>query len=102
MLSPAPSATGPGRDHPVLGIATFTGNLLVMAMLSAAVRELVERDYPLAQVLLFRYLFASLCFWAVLFSTALPSSTTWEPMSLVGFNNMGFMSTWGGIRAASA
>jgi drug/metabolite transporter (DMT)-like permease len=58
------------HDRPLLGIATFTGNLLVMALLSAAVRELVEREYPLGEVLLFRYLFASLSFWVVLLSTA--------------------------------
>ena len=69
-MSLAPDKTDAGRDHPALGIATFTGNLLVMALLSAAVRELVEREYPLAEVLLFRYLFASLCFWGVLLSTA--------------------------------
>ena len=40
-----------------------------MALLSAAVRELVERDYPLSEVLVFRYGFASLFFWVILFST---------------------------------
>ena len=40
-----------------------------MALLSAAVRELVERGYPLSEVLLFRYGFASLFFWIILFST---------------------------------
>ena len=39
-----------------------------MALLSAGVRELVNRQYPLAEVLLFRYLFASAVFWAILFS----------------------------------
>ena len=58
------------RDHPSLGIATFVGNLLLMALLSAAVRELVNRDYPLSEVLLFRYLFASGFFWIILLSTA--------------------------------
>ena len=57
------------RDLPALGIATFTGNLLLMALLSAAVRELVERAYPLSEVLLLRYGFASLFFWIILFST---------------------------------
>jgi drug/metabolite transporter (DMT)-like permease len=57
------------HDHPSLGIATFIGNLLLMALLSAAVRELVNRDYPLSEVLLFRYLFASGIFWVILFST---------------------------------
>ena len=65
-----PLAAGERPDRPALGIATFTGNLLVMALLSAAVRELVERAYPLAEVLLFRYLFASLCFWVILLSGA--------------------------------
>jgi hypothetical protein len=54
------------RDHPALGIWTFIGNLLLMALLSAAVRELVNRDYPLSEVLLFRYLFASGFFWIIL------------------------------------
>jgi drug/metabolite transporter (DMT)-like permease len=58
------------RDHPELGTATFVGNLAIMALLSAAVRELVNRDYPLAEVLLFRYVFASGVFWVVLLSTA--------------------------------
>ncbi len=58
------------RDHPTLGIATFVGNLLLMALLSAAVRELVNREYPLSEVLLFRYLFASGFFWIILLSTA--------------------------------
>ena len=58
------------RDRPALGIATFSANLLVMALLSAAVRELVARAYPLAEVLLFRYLFASLLFWGILWFTA--------------------------------
>jgi drug/metabolite transporter (DMT)-like permease len=60
---------GEQRDHPVLGIVTFVGNLLLMALLGAAVRELVLRDYPLGEVLLFRFLFASSFFWAILFFT---------------------------------
>jgi drug/metabolite transporter (DMT)-like permease len=64
------SLVGGHRDHPALGIATFVGNLLLMALLSAAVRELVNRDYPLSEVLLFRYLFASGFFWIILLSTA--------------------------------
>jgi len=69
MLSPSASVSQ-HRDHPALGIATFVGNLLVMALLSAAVRELVSRDYPLGEVLLFRYVFASGVFWVILFSTS--------------------------------
>jgi len=57
------------RDHPGLGIATFVGNLLVMTLLGAAVRELVLRDYPLGEVLLFRFLFASGFFWLILLAT---------------------------------
>ncbi len=57
------------HDHPSLGIATFIGNLLLMALLSAAVRELVNRDYPLSEVMLFRYLFAAGFFWIILLST---------------------------------
>ncbi len=40
------------RDHPALGIASFVGNLVMMSLLSAAVRELVDRDYPLGEVML--------------------------------------------------
>jgi drug/metabolite transporter (DMT)-like permease len=69
------------RDHPELGIATFVGNLLLMALLSAAVRELVNRDYPLSEVLLFRYLFASGFFWIILLSTVgLIGLTTRRPL----------------------
>ena len=57
------------RDHPALGITTFVGNLLLMTLLGAAVRELVLRDYPLGEVLLFRFLFASSFFWVILFFT---------------------------------
>jgi len=57
------------RDHPVLGIWTFIGNLLLMSLISAAVRELVNRGYLLSEVLLFRYLFASGFFWIILLST---------------------------------
>ena len=69
-MLPSPAPVSQHRDHPTLGIATFVGNLLLMALLSAAVRELVNRGYPLSEVLLFRYVFASSVFWAVLFSTA--------------------------------
>lgn len=58
------------RDHPLLGILTFVGNLLLMALLSATVRALVNLDYPLGEVLLFRYVFASGIFWVILLSTA--------------------------------
>ena len=58
------------RDNPGLGIATFVGNLVVMALISAAVRELVERDYPLGEILLLRYLFASIIFLVILLYTS--------------------------------
>ena len=57
-------------DRPVAGIATFVANLALMALLGAAVRELVDRDYPLGEVLLFRYVFASACFWVILLATS--------------------------------
>ena len=58
------------RDRPRLGIATFVGNLALMALIGAAVRELVARGYPLAEVLLWRYVFAAGLFWALLVMTA--------------------------------
>ncbi len=69
MVASSSSLSKP-QDHPALGIATFIGNMMVMALLSAGVRELVNRDYPLSEVLLFRYLFASVFFWVILLSTA--------------------------------
>ncbi len=69
------------RDHPALGIWTFIGNLLLMALISATVRELVNRDYPLSEVLLFRYIFASGFFWIILLSTAgLAALATQRPL----------------------
>jgi len=85
------------HDHPSLGIATFIGNLLLMALLSAAVRELVNRDYPLSEVLLFRYLFASGFFWIILFSTAgLAALATRRPLdhairSISGIVSLGLL-----------
>jgi drug/metabolite transporter (DMT)-like permease len=60
------------RDRPALGIACFVGNLLLMALLGAAVRELAVRGYPLGEILLSRYGFASLFFWFILLATAGP------------------------------
>jgi drug/metabolite transporter (DMT)-like permease len=60
---------GEQRDHPGLGVATFVGNLMVMALIGAGVRELVLRGYPLGEVLLFRFLFAGSFFWVILIST---------------------------------
>lgn len=85
------------HDHPTLGIATFIGNLLLMALLSAAVRELVNRDYPLSEVLLFRYLFASGFFWIILFSTTgLTALATRRPLdhairSISGIVSLGLL-----------
>jgi len=85
------------RDHPALGIWTFIGNLLLMALLSATVRELVNRDYPLSEVLLFRYLFASGFFWIILLSTAgLAGLATQRPLdhairSISGIVSLGLL-----------
>ena len=57
-------------DQPSIGIISFVGNLLVMALLAAGVRELVDRDYPLGEVLLLRYAFAFAVFWIVMVTTA--------------------------------
>ncbi|MFT6694509.1 MAG: drug/metabolite transporter (DMT)-like permease [Neolewinella sp.] len=56
------------QDHPVLGIATFIGNLVLMALISASVKALSD-DYPLGEILLFRFAFAALVFWMLLLST---------------------------------
>jgi drug/metabolite transporter (DMT)-like permease len=85
------AAGGLHRDRPALGVTTFTGNLLVMALLSAAVRELVARGYPLGEVLLFRYGFASLLFWLLLFATAgLSALATRRPLdhAIRGFSGI--------------
>jgi len=58
------------QDRPALGIASFVFNLALMALIAAAVRELVAREYPLGEVLLFRFLAASLFFWVILLSTS--------------------------------
>ncbi len=68
-MTAAPDLLQTRRDHAGLGIASFVGNLLLMALLSAGVRELVDRAYPLGEVLLFRYLFASLFFGVILVTT---------------------------------
>ncbi len=63
--------TSPGgelRDRPTLGVACFITNLAIMALLSATVRLLLE-TYPLAQILMFRYLAAMLFFGAILCGT---------------------------------
>ena len=57
------------RDLPGFGITVFIGNLAIMALLGAGVRELLGRGYPLAEVLLLRFTFASLIFWGVLLTT---------------------------------
>ena len=96
MVQPS-SLINEHRDHPALGIWTFIGNLLLMALLSAAVRELVNRDYPLSEVLLFRYLFASVFFWVILLSTAgLAGLATQRPLdhairSISGIVSLGLL-----------
>jgi len=69
MISPA-EITSQHCDRPLAGIAGFVGNLAIMALLSAAVRELVNRGYPLGEVLLLRYVFASAIFWVALLASA--------------------------------
>ena len=46
-------------DRPYLGIALMIGNLMGMVAISALVKRLVE-DYPLSQILFFRYLFVAI------------------------------------------
>lgn len=65
-----PAANHRHLDRPGLGITSFIANLLIMALLSAAVRELVNRGFPLGEVLLLRYAFASAIFWVILLTTA--------------------------------
>jgi drug/metabolite transporter (DMT)-like permease len=57
------------RDHPLLGISAFVGNIILMALISALVKTLAQA-YPLGEILLIRFIFASLSFWLILFSTA--------------------------------
>ena len=68
-MQPGSTTFGSLSDRPLLGIASFTGNLLIMSLLAAAVRELVNREYPLGEVLLFRYAFAFAIFCVILMST---------------------------------
>ena len=68
------------RDHPTLGVVTFVGNLLLMAFLSAMVKQL-STSFPLSEILLFRFIFASLLFWGILISTGgLPVLRTSRPV----------------------
>lgn len=55
-------------DRPALGVACFIANLAIMALLSATVRLLIE-SYPLAQILMFRYLAAMLFFGTIISGT---------------------------------
>jgi drug/metabolite transporter (DMT)-like permease len=56
------------RDHPVLGIVTFIGNIVLMSLISALVKTL-SQTFPLSEILMFRFVFAMLFFWLILFST---------------------------------
>ncbi len=67
-MIPATTAGCEQRDHPRLGIALFIANLALMALISAIVRELSD-DYPLVEILLFRFLAAMLFFGTILFTT---------------------------------
>ena len=71
------------RDHSVLGIATFIGNLILMSLISALVKTL-SLSFPLSEILLFRFLFAMLFFWLILFSTTgIGSLSTKRPLEHV-------------------
>ncbi|MFT5658392.1 MAG: drug/metabolite transporter (DMT)-like permease [Gammaproteobacteria bacterium] len=61
-------AISQSRDHPTLGISTFIANLVLMALVSASVKAL-SVDYPLGEILAFRFAFAALFFWTILLST---------------------------------
>ena len=68
------------RDHPLLGVIAFVGNILLMALISALVKTL-SPVYPLGEILLFRFIFATLSFWLILFSTAgIVALVTHRPM----------------------
>jgi len=43
-------------DYPLLAIAFYLGNLMIMVIVTALVKAMTEY-YPVSQVLLFRYLF---------------------------------------------
>ena len=62
------TAASERRDHPVLGVTTFVGNLLLMSLISGMVK-ILSSTYPLSEILLFRFVFAMLSFWLILFST---------------------------------
>jgi drug/metabolite transporter (DMT)-like permease len=71
------------RDHPAIGIATFIGNLILMSLISALVRTL-SLNFPLSEILLFRFIFAMLFFWLILFSTTgIGSLSTKRPLEHV-------------------
>ncbi|MFT5548534.1 MAG: drug/metabolite transporter (DMT)-like permease [Candidatus Azotimanducaceae bacterium] len=56
------------QDHPLLGIATFIGSMILMALTTASVKAL-SNNYPLGEILMFRFLSAALFFWVLLLST---------------------------------
>jgi len=66
MVSIAPTLSE-RHDHPILGVSTLIGNLILMALISAVVKTL-SLTYPLGEILLFRFIFAMLFFWVILFS----------------------------------
>ena len=67
-MSSVPVSLSERRDHPTLGIVTLVGNLLLMALISAAVKHLATR-YPLNEILMFRFIFAALIFWIIMLAT---------------------------------
>lgn len=68
------------RDHPIRGIATYIGNLLLMSLLGAMVK-ILSLTYPLSEILLIRFVFAMLFFWGLLFwKTGLAGLATGRPL----------------------
>jgi drug/metabolite transporter (DMT)-like permease len=84
------------RDQPILGITIFIGNLVLMALISASVKALSD-DYPLGEILLFRFAFAALFFWLLLLSTiGLSGLSTSRPFAhairtVSGFTSLSLM-----------
>jgi drug/metabolite transporter (DMT)-like permease len=95
MTSTAP-VLSQRKDHPALGIVTFIGNLILMALISASVKALSD-DYLLGEILLFRFAFAALFFWLLLLSTlGLSGLSTRRPFghairAVSGFTSLSLM-----------
>lgn len=68
-MSSIPASLSERRDQPTLGIATLVVNLMLMALISAAVKHLAGR-YALSEILMFRFIFAAFIFWMILLSSS--------------------------------